>query len=91
MIEIKMAVNGWILVDKTDTDLPDQVRVFSYTDERTEAEAFRDLLYTLKDLVGPSESRYSQYRLYTIIRPGDKNDSFTEDDANAIWGKTTHD
>ena len=86
MIEIKAVLNGWILTDKSDPDLPDQTRVFSYTDEKSEAEAFRDLLCVTKDLIGPMDSRYSENRVYVVIKPGDKHDGFTEEDAKLIWG-----
>lgn len=89
MVEIKEAINGWILTTRYDEDGVEQSRVFSYDDDKSAAMAFRDLIYAVKDIVGPSDSRYSEHRVYVVIKPGDKNDKFTEQDSIAIWGDVT--
>lgn len=87
MIKIEIASNGWILTRKSDEpDVPDHVEVFSYLTKKEEAEALQQLLYSIKETVGPMESRYDEHRVYIIIRPGDKSEKFTDEDSKAIWG-----
>lgn len=69
MLTIKRADNGWIL----ESDRAD-LQVFQEgDDEKTAAEAFRDLLYAVQSAIGPDDSRYSKHRIYIDIRPGDKS------------------
>jgi len=79
-IKIENAINGWVLTDHVDSE--GIVRtVFAHEDtEKSEAEAFRDLLYTLIDLCGPhaNNSRYAKHRIYIEIRPGDKCEATSE-------------
>ena len=90
MLEIKTALNGWILTRKSDQpDVPDDVELFSYSTKYEEIEVFKPLLYSIKDAIGPMESRYDDRRIYCIIRPGDKSEKFTESDSKAIWGEVT--
>jgi hypothetical protein len=88
MIQIERADNGWILIDHSDTE---NIRkhVFQETDdfnhEKSEAEAFARLLWAVKSIMGPMDSRYSEHRVYIEIKPGDKHSSHpdnqeTEDD-----------
>ena len=73
MIKIQLATNGWIVSHKVE-DEPEQIYVFDEgeTDEET-AESFKSVLYHIKMLCGPSESRYSAYRVMINIEPGDKS------------------
>ena len=74
MITIKNALNGWILELRSNDEEIDRY-VFSYEDnlgEYDEVQAFALLLRKINDLIGPSTSRYSEYRIYLDIRPGDK-------------------
>lgn len=69
---IKMASNGWILEDHSDTEMV-RVEVFEGGDrEEEDVQAMQRLLFTINDLVGPSTSRYSAHRIYVRIEPGDK-------------------
>lgn len=74
-IAIDRAANGWYLIHSEEGEL-DQVYVFDEgeTDE-DEAEAFSRLLWHIKTLCGPQESRYSAYRVMIKIEPGDKHSS----------------
>lgn len=72
-IEIQTAQNGW-LIEVLEPEDERRLYVFS-EDEETEAstaQAFVQVLHTLKDLIGPSESRYSEHRVRITIEPGDK-------------------
>lgn len=83
MIQIERADNGWLLIDHSD---PENVRkhVFQETDEfnseKSEAEAFASLLWAIKSIMGPMDSRYSAHRVYITIKPGDKHEDYKEDD-----------
>jgi hypothetical protein len=78
MIQLERADNGWILTDHSDTE---NVRkhVFQEADgfdvEKNEAEAFASLLWAVKSIMGPSDSRYSEHRVYIKVQPGDKHSS----------------
>lgn len=73
MIKIQPATNGWIVSHKVE-DEPEQIYVFNEgeTDKET-AESFASMLYHIKMLCGPNESRYSAHRIHIDIRPGDKH------------------
>ncbi len=83
MIQIERADNGWILIDHSDTE---NVRkhVFQEADgfdvEKSEAEAFASLLWVIKSIMGPSDSRYSAHRVYIDIRPGDKHEDYKDNE-----------
>ena len=88
MIKIEQVDNGWILIDHSD---PENVRkqVFQAKDEylyeKSEAEAFASLLWAVKHIVGPSDSRYSAHRVYIKIEPGDKHEDYKDDeDENVV-------
>lgn len=72
---IECANNGWILktIYKKDPD-ENKLEVFSYDDSSTSAEAnaFAELLWAIKSVIGPQESRYSKERVMINIEPGDK-------------------
>lgn len=78
MIQIERADNGWVLTDHSDTENV-RKQVFQEADgfdvEKSEAEAFASLLWAVKSIMGPSDSRYSAHRVYIDIRPGDKHSS----------------
>jgi hypothetical protein len=74
MIVIEMAHNGWLIRDKSDSEM-EKLFVFSEGDTDKEAvEGFRYLLWTLNDLCGPTTSRYSAHRINITIEPGDKHE-----------------
>ena len=74
MIKIEQASNGWIVKHQFDGE-PEEVFVFENGDdsELDNAEAFADVLWKIKHLCGPQESRYSAHRVMIHIEPGDKN------------------
>lgn len=75
MIKIQYAENGWLLTHSEDGE-PDRLHVFSHNgDDKSEVEAFRDLLATVDDIYGPVTGRYSEHRIYIRIEPGDKHSS----------------
>lgn len=82
-IKIRTALNGWFLEIKLDQEQTDRY-AFSYDDcpeGEQEVKAFSALLSTLNNLIGPSTSRYSKYRVYVEVRPGDKySDSLDSED-----------
>jgi hypothetical protein len=85
MIQIRYAHNGWIVQHQEEGE-PDKFYVFSHTgNEESEIRAFRDLLVTIQDIYGPVTSRYSEHRIYTVVRPGDKSDKFTDKDAELLY------
>lgn len=72
MITIEMARNGWIVRDKQGEEL-EHVYVFSEGDtDKESVEGFRNLLWQLNELCGPTTSRYSAHRINITIEPGDK-------------------
>lgn len=83
MIQIERADNGWVLTDLSDTE---NVRkhVFQEADdfnhEKSEAEAFASLLWAVKSIMGPSDSRYSAHRVYITTKPGDKHADYKDDE-----------
>ena len=76
MIKIERASNGWIIRHQEE-DEPLDLHVFDTGDdsERDTAEAFADMLWKIKELIGPLESRYSAHRVMIHIEPGDKHSS----------------
>jgi hypothetical protein len=71
MIKIEQAQNGWILTDEYKNDEGDVVeekQVFSYDDEcdesrKNEIEAFKDLLWSVNQIVGVLYSKHEAYNL----------------------------
>lgn len=85
-LKIRRARNGWILENVVEGE-SDEIYVysdeFSYsTDEhdreKSEAEAFGSLLWMIKTLTGPMDSRYSKHRVCIRIEHGDKYEDFLE-------------
>lgn len=75
MIKIEQAFNGWILKYEVDGEC-EHVYVFDEGNtEETTAKAFMAMLYKVKDVCGPHESRYSAHRVMINIEPGDKHNS----------------
>lgn len=73
MIVIETAKNGWIMRDKSDSEM-EKLFVFSEGDSDKESvEAFRYLLWSLNELCGPTTSRYSAHRINITIEPGDNH------------------
>lgn len=71
---IELADNGWILKALYKKD-PDENRCYAFSHEETsasQAKTFAELLWLIKELIGPSESRYSKERVMINIEPGDK-------------------
>lgn len=72
-IKIKRVENGWILEKLEKEEFESGIFVYSFSDdEKSEAEAFTSLLWNLKEMVGPEDSRYSEHRVRIGIEPGDK-------------------
>ena len=79
-VTIKYCENGWILTH-TEEGEPDRLFVFSHTgSEQSEVEAFRDLLWEVNSIYGPTTSRYSEHRIYIKIQPGDKHEDYKDED-----------
>jgi len=79
-VTIKYCENGWILTHIEEGE-PDRLYVFSHTgSEQSEVEAFRDLLWQVNDIYGPSTSRYSEHRIYIKVQPGDKHEDYKEEE-----------
>jgi hypothetical protein len=78
-IEITTAENGWIIKEQLEEgEHRSGLHVFWHDDsDKLQAEAFADLLWKIKDLLGPSESRYSQHRVMIEIEAGDKYEGNT--------------
>lgn len=83
MIQIERVDNGWILTDHTDTENV-RKQVFQEKDEylyeKSQAEAFASLLWEIKSIMGPTDSRYSAHRVYIKIQPGDKHEDHKDDE-----------
>lgn len=74
-MEFKMerAKNGIILID-----LDGEKVVFGEcSDEKSEHQAFAAFLCYLANNYGPSDSRYSEERIYINVAPGDKSEKMT--------------
>lgn len=72
MITIDRALNGWIVTYKDEEET--QTYVFDEGEtEEDEANSFAVLLWRVKSLIGPNDSRYSEHRVTISVEPGDKN------------------
>jgi len=75
MIKIEQAYNGWIIKYDVE-DEGEHIYVFDEgDDDESTAKAFMAMLYKIKDVCGPHESRYSAHRVMINIEPGDKHNS----------------
>lgn len=75
MIKIEQASNGWIVRHQPEGESEEVYVCDSGNNERDEAESFADVLWRIKSLCGPQESRYSAHRVMIHIEPGDKHSS----------------
>ena len=75
MVKIERAFNGWIVKH----DVEDEgEHVYVYDEGETDedaANAFSSVLYRIKSILGPHESRYSAHRVMIRVEPGDKHSS----------------
>ena len=75
MIKIERASNGWIIRYQLEGEA-EEIYVFDDgSSEKDEAESFADVLWKIKSLCGPQESRYSAHRVMIHLEPGDKHSS----------------
>lgn len=82
MITIDRAINGWILTYK-DEEATDTYVFDEGENEEDEANSFANLLWRVKSLIGPSDSRYSAHRVFIEVRPGDKHSSHPDNQEEA--------
>jgi hypothetical protein len=84
VIKIEQASNGWIVKHQFDGE-PEEVFVFENGNdsELDNAEAFADVLWKIKSLCGPQESRYSAHRVMIHLEPGDKHSSHPDNQEDA--------
>lgn len=96
-LRIETVENGWVVTNiisdydedgssKSETHVFSHDRLNSLGDEGQEVDAFAYLLSHINSLIGPESNRYSDKRIYVIVRPGDKNEKFTDKDSQVIWG-----
>lgn len=87
MIKIECADNGWILTD--DTINGSKWLVVKRNDDdlinpsQETMESFVELLWRVNELIGPTTSRYSPYRLSIKLEPGDKHKSHPDNQEEA--------
>jgi hypothetical protein len=68
-VQISSAENGWVVENLSKDESENGLSVFSFETCEEEAQAFADVLWKVKELLGPQESRYSPQR---VIEQGDK-------------------
>ena len=75
--EIKAVKNG-VLVDASylHTDDAATEQYVAQSIEDTPMQAFAEMLNVLVDNYAPTSSRYSDERIYILVRPGDKHEDF---------------
>lgn len=83
-IKITSAVNGFI-IERT---IEDEKQYFAFGGDGDEVDICADMLRFILSEMGPSTSRYSDKRIYVVVKPGDNNEKFTEEDASEIWPDT---
>lgn len=88
MLKIEVVQNGWLLTDESDPEMVQkyvfQEREDGYLYEKNSAEAFAGLLWQIKNLIGPTDSRYSAHRVYIEIKPGDKHADYKDDEDDSV-------
>jgi hypothetical protein len=88
MLKLEVVQNGWLLTDESDPEMIQkyvfQEKENGYLYEKNSAEAFAGLLWQIKNLIGPSDSRYSAYRVYIEIKPGDKHADYKDDEDDSM-------
>lgn len=80
-IKITHAVNGFVLERK----IEDEKQYFAFGGEHDEVDTCADMLRFILSEMGPCTSRYSDKRIYVVVKPGDKNEKFTDEDSTEIW------
>lgn len=84
MLKLEVVQNGWLLTDESDPEMVQkyvfQEKENGYLYEKGSAEAFAELLWRIKDLVGPTDSRYSAHRVYITIKAGDKHEDYKDEE-----------
>jgi len=80
-IKITNAVNGFI-VERT---IEDEKQYFSFGGYSDEIDICTDMLRFILSEIAPCTSRYADKRIYIVVKPGDKNEKFTEEDSAEIW------
>ena len=75
------AVSNGTLVEASylHTEDADTEQYVSQSIEDTPTRAFAEMLRVLVDNYAPMSSRYSEERIYILVRPGDKHDDFTNE------------
>ena len=87
MIKIQRANNGWIVRQELE-DEPEEIYVFDEGDsDKTAAHAFSSVLYLIRNMCGPNESRYSAHRIYITVAPGDKHSSHPDNQEEEEHGE----
>lgn len=84
-IRITSAVNGYVL----ERTIEGEKQHFAFGGESSdEVDVCADMLRFILSEMGPCTSRYADKRIYIVIKPGDKNEKFTEEDSAEIWPDT---
>jgi len=84
---ITTADNGYIVSSWCEEEPENKTRIVVLSDNEHGADDEADLLRVIQETLGFIGSRHDEKRVYVITAPGDKNDKFTEEHANVIWGK----
>lgn len=88
MLKLEVVQNGWLLTDESDPEMIQkyvfQEKENGYLYEKNSAEAFAELLWQIKNLIGPTDSRYSAHRVYIEIKPGDKHADYKDDEDDSV-------
>jgi hypothetical protein len=76
--KVMTAENGWVIEEQLEEgEHRSGLHAFGHDDsEEGQARAFADLLWTIKNMIGPNESRYSKHRVVINIEPGDKHEDY---------------
>lgn len=82
-IEIKQAANGYVL-DVFETHELKEYKAMSLI-FKDDLSSLKDMLGEITDLLSPSISRHDEERIYNVMLPGDKHESFTEEMGSVIW------
>lgn len=77
-----LVVAAWLTEDENEKEEIVFQEEFS---EEDSVEAFATFLRCLNEHYGPSTSRYSPKRIYVLVKPGDKNDAFTDKDGDLLF------
>lgn len=83
-ITIERCINGFIIKDN-ELNETEVIECADFLSEKNQAEAMVTLFYILKDRLGINDTRYSEFKSYAIVAPGDKNEKFTEAHSDIIY------